>query len=227
MAEVTNAMAREGEPIERVAAALESGVLLGDAEGRIVWMDDAARTHIDGAARQISLPLPEAEVHGIECVAAPLTTEVDGREYTICVLQQAKPKQLADIIGAFEEVMADSANWFTRTVVDRIKSLASGSDPKPSAADLNILSDREREVLGYICEGRSDAQMGELMGLSQNTVRNHIGALYRKIGVNRRTAAVIWARDRGVTGAQGMPNRQRRKPVSKRRGNGEHSSSSY
>jgi hypothetical protein len=59
-------------------------------------------------------------------------------------------------------------------------------------------------VLGLICEGKSDVQMAGLLGLSENTVRNHIAALYRKIGVNRRTAAVIWARERGITGGDSL-----------------------
>ena len=46
--------------------------------------------------------------------------------------------------------------------------------------------------------------MGQL-GLSENTMRNHVAALYRKIGVNRRTAAIIWARERGITGRDGIP----------------------
>jgi DNA-binding NarL/FixJ family response regulator len=37
--------------------------------------------------------------------------------------------------------------------------------------------------------------MGTMLSLSQNTVRNHIASLYRKIGVNRRSAAIIWARE--------------------------------
>jgi hypothetical protein len=41
--------------------------------------------------------------------------------------------------------------------------------------------------------------MSVLLKLSQNTVRNHIASLYRKIGVNRRSAAIIWARERAIT----------------------------
>ncbi len=50
------------------------------------------------------------------------------------------------------------------------------------------------------------------MGLSQNTVRNHIASLYRKIGVNRRGAAIIWARERGVTGCNALPEKSATQP---------------
>ena len=39
-----------------------------------------------------------------------------------------------------------------------------------------------------------------MTGHSANTVRNHVSRLYAKIGVNRRSAAVIWARERGIGG---------------------------
>ena len=42
--------------------------------------------------------------------------------------------------------------------------------------------------------------MSESLKLSHNTIRNHLAPLYRKIGVNRRPAAIIWARERGITG---------------------------
>jgi hypothetical protein len=36
-------------------------------------------------------------------------------------------------------------------------------------------------------------------------VRNHVASVYRKLGVNRRSAVVIWARERGVDGGAGKP----------------------
>jgi DNA-binding CsgD family transcriptional regulator len=87
------------------------------------------------------------------------------------------------------------------------------------SAQLGSLSDREREVLGLICEGRSDVEMADALGLSENTVRNHIASLYRKIGVNRRTAAVIWARERGIACRADVLS-ARREQFGHRRGNG-------
>jgi hypothetical protein len=51
--------------------------------------------------------------------------------------------------------------------------------------------------------------MGASLGLSQNTIRNHIASLYRKIGVNRRSAAIIWARERGITSHDAVPRKRR------------------
>jgi hypothetical protein len=46
-------------------------------------------------------------------------------------------------------------------------------------------------------------------------VRNHVASLYRKIGVNRRSAAIIWARERALTSyefAASSPKSRRRDP---------------
>ena len=57
--------------------------------------------------------------------------------------------------------------------------------------------ERAREILGLICQGAGDAAMARALNLSPHTVRNHVASLYRKLGVNRRSAVVIWARERG------------------------------
>ena len=54
--------------------------------------------------------------------------------------------------------------------------------------------------------------MSELLRLSPNTVRNHIVSLYRKIGVNRRGAAIIWARERGIDCLELVAPKRRRAP---------------
>jgi DNA-binding NarL/FixJ family response regulator len=92
--------------------------------------------------------------------------------------------------------MADTS-WFSRSIVERLATLKQGSTVPTKA--LLELSEREREILGLICSGQSDAEMGETLHLSRNTIRNHVASLYAKIGVNRRAAAVIWARERGFT----------------------------
>jgi DNA-binding CsgD family transcriptional regulator len=75
-------------------------------------------------------------------------------------------------------------------------------------------------VLWLICEGRSDSEMSTMLHLSQNTVRNHIASLYRKIGVNRRSAAVIWARERAVTSHDALNRRGSKRVRQTPSGNG-------
>ncbi len=99
----------------------------------------------------------------------------------------------AELISAMEAVMKD-ASWFSRTVMEK---LAQVRRPQATASEMDALTAREREVLELICSGHGDAAIAERLGLSRNTVRNHVATLYGKIGVNRRSTAVIWGRERG------------------------------
>ena len=69
--------------------------------------------------------------------------------------------------------------------------------PQVAASEVDALTARERDVLELICKGHGDADIAQHLRLSRNTVRNHVATLYGKIGVNRRSAAVIWGRERG------------------------------
>ena len=59
------------------------------------------------------------------------------------------------------------------------------------------LTDRESEVLALITQGLSNADVARLTYLSPNTVRSYIRSIYRKIGVDSRTQAVLWGIRRG------------------------------
>lgn len=100
-----------------------------------------------------------------------------------------------ELITAIETVMKDT-NWFSRTVVEKLANLRS---PGGTAAPVEVeeLTRREKEVLSLMCEGGDDAAIAKEMGVSRNTLRNHIARVYAKIGVNRRAQAVLWARERG------------------------------
>jgi DNA-binding NarL/FixJ family response regulator len=54
------------------------------------------------------------------------------------------------------------------------------------------ITDREAEILALITQGLSNADVARLTYLSPNTVKSYIRAVYRKIGVDSRTQAVLW-----------------------------------
>jgi DNA-binding NarL/FixJ family response regulator len=61
------------------------------------------------------------------------------------------------------------------------------------------LTDRESEILALITQGMSNAQVASLTFLSPNTVKSYIRTIYRKIGVESRTQAVLWGVRHGFT----------------------------
>lgn len=194
---------QRNDSIDQFATALQSGLVLVDTSGAIVWVDEQTRRRVDGELAKLNLPLRKQDARAsLECMLAAVDIEVAGEPRTLTVIQaldsQADALDLQRILAAAEEVMADSS-WFTRPMLEKLKAALQAVPPAARGADVDMLSAREREVLLLVCEGRSDAEMGRILNLSQNTVRNHLASLFKKIGVNRRSAAIIWARERAIT----------------------------
>jgi len=59
------------------------------------------------------------------------------------------------------------------------------------------LSEREMEVLACVVRGLSNKEIASLLGISHQTVKNHVTAILRKFGVEDRTQAVVYALKRG------------------------------
>ena len=55
------------------------------------------------------------------------------------------------------------------------------------------LTRREEEILSYLVEGKSNSDIGKKLDISEQTVKNHVTALYKKIGVKDRTQAAVFA----------------------------------
>ncbi len=198
-----NEMTRDrstNERLERILSSLANGLLVVDRSGEVLWMDDRARARVNGGLQHLSLQPADVEALGIDCVISSIEVTLDGQRANLCVLRETgeRKENGRDFIAAIEAVLADSS-WFTRTIIDKLKAWHQTKQPSARSSDLDLLTQREREILALICDGRSDAEMSRVLKLSQNTVRNHVASLYRKIGVNRRSAAIIWARERAIT----------------------------
>jgi DNA-binding CsgD family transcriptional regulator len=54
----------------------------------------------------------------------------------------------------------------------------------------HILTDRQREIMGWIAEGKTSAETGIILGISPRTVEKHLEAIFQRMGVENRIAAV-------------------------------------
>lgn len=201
MADITST--QPSDSTERMASALQSGLVFVDASGDILWVDENTRRRVDGELTRLQLPLKKEDARvAVDCMLAAVDIEVAGEPQVLTVIQAVEREpgtvDVHRILAAVEDVMADPS-WFTGPLLEKLKAALQAAPPAARSADLDMLSAREREVLLLVCEGRSDAEMGRILNLSQNTVRNHLASLFKKIGVNRRSAAIIWARERAIT----------------------------
>lgn len=67
--------------------------------------------------------------------------------------------------------------------------------PKNSAAEL---SPRELEVLRWLAEGKGRPVVGQILGISENTVKFHLASIYRKLGVASKETALLKAQEAGL-----------------------------
>lgn len=74
-------------------------------------------------------------------------------------------------------------------------------DPAPvPAVPFPDLTTREREVLELIAQGHTSTRVAADLALASKTVRNHLTAIFAKLGVRDRTEAAILAREQGLGG---------------------------
>jgi DNA-binding NarL/FixJ family response regulator len=63
----------------------------------------------------------------------------------------------------------------------------------PAVRGIGALTDREREVLAQIADGRSNREIARLLGVSEKTVKTHVSSVLAKLGVADRTQAALLA----------------------------------
>jgi DNA-binding NarL/FixJ family response regulator len=68
---------------------------------------------------------------------------------------------------------------------------------------VSVLSPTELGILAMLGEARSVSSIAIARGVSQKTVRNHVSAIYRKLGLRNRVDAVIWAARTGLNSGTG------------------------
>lgn len=150
-------------------------------------------------ARGVETRLRTREGLFIDCVLSADITTIDSLRCVLVAFQDVTERKRSEdeLMIAIESVMKDTT-WFSRAVIEKLAQLRQPAGTDKPEGELADLTAREREVLGLMCEGQNDDQISQALGLSRNTVRNHVSGIYSKIGVHRRAAAVVWARERGI-----------------------------
>ena len=67
--------------------------------------------------------------------------------------------------------------------------------PDASSRPEDAMSPRELEVLRLVAQGLANKQIGRRLGISERTVKAHLGRVFRQLGVGDRTSAALWAHD--------------------------------
>jgi two-component system, NarL family, response regulator DevR len=81
-----------------------------------------------------------------------------------------------------------------------LRLLRGGAAAAEPTSDLSVLSHQERRVLALVADGMTNKQVGEQLGLSENTVKNYLVNVFEKLQVKRRAhAAAIYVQQAQTT----------------------------
>jgi DNA-binding NarL/FixJ family response regulator len=104
-----------------------------------------------------------------------------------------------DLIAAVRTIAGGGA-WFDPGVaprlLDQYRRLVVPTARE--AARLQLLTDRENEILQLMARGATNAEIAETLHVAEATVKTHIGSIFAKLGVRDRAAAIVFAYDHGV-----------------------------
>lgn len=164
------------------------------------WLDQGG--HADVALLDRSLGeengldlLPDLRQHRIKTIMLTMAEEdhevrdamekgVDGY-----LLKSSEPDQIIQSIIA----VTQGNSIFPAQVLQKIARGELG----PSAA--SKLSPRELEIVAYVARGLSNRGIGDSLGLSENTVRNHLRSILEKLGFDNRVQVATFALEHGLT----------------------------
>jgi two-component system, NarL family, response regulator LiaR len=201
-----HAVVREGL---RTFLDLQDGIeVVGEAADGEQGIDEAERLHPDvilmdlvmpkldgvGAMRELRTRAPDAHV-------IVLTSFLDddrlmpaiGAGAAGYLLKDVEPAELARAIRAAN---AGDAILDPTVAARVVRAIAAGSIP--SAPDQERLTRREHEVLTLLARGRSNKRIAYELGISEKTVKTHVGHVFAKLGVTDRTQAALLAVKEGL-----------------------------
>ncbi|MEU8589482.1 response regulator transcription factor [Streptomyces sp. NPDC048664] len=180
--------ASDGQEAVRLTRELAPDVVLMDVRMPVLDGIEATRRIVEcgSRARVLVLTTWDVDAH----VVAALRAGASG-----FLLKDMRPAELVDAIRVTARGDALLAPIVLSRVLDRFLRTTPDPLPPPSLRDL---SPREREVLTLIGQALSNAEIAERLRLSEATVKNHVTAVLRKLGLRDRVQAVVAAYDHGL-----------------------------
>ncbi len=199
-----HAVVREG--LRNYLGMLPGIELVGEAAGGAEALTVAAKTRpavvlmdlvmpeMDGieATRRLHEQMPDVKVIVLTSLAEDNKLFPALRAGVVAyLLKDIGPKELADTIHAAARGEVRLGPEVTRRLVTGI---AGGAERQPE----QDLTDREMEVLRCIARGRSNKEIGVDLGISEKTVKSHVGKILDKLSLADRTQAALYAVKRGI-----------------------------
>ncbi len=107
-----------------------------------------------------------------------------------------------DLMPALQDAIAGK-NVVAKELIPSLTRIVQGKPARPEspqpATPLSELTPREQEILSHIAEGESNKVIARSLGISDGTVKLHVKAILRKLGVHSRVEAAVIAVEHGLS----------------------------
>ncbi len=196
--------AQEGLEVVGAAGDGVEAVRMVDELAPDVVLMDVRMPEMDGveATRQLFLPERVSRRERPVRVIVLTTFNLDDRAATAIrygasgfLLKGTTPVMLRD---AIRTVYAGNAVLAPRDLATLLDGQFQTRTPAP--ASYLGLTDKEREVFGAVAQGLSNTEIGAQIFASESTVKTHVGAILRKLGLRDRVQIVVFAHEHGLVG---------------------------
>ena len=91
--------------------------------------------------------------------------------------------------------LLDDGTWFSRRIINSYLHHHREA-PSKQLFDTHDLTTREAQILDFLTEGSTNAEIGDQLNISEHTIRSHLYHIFKKIGVRNRTEASAWLQQR-------------------------------
>ncbi|MCO1579533.1 MULTISPECIES: response regulator [unclassified Crossiella] len=194
-----------------VLDAQEDLQVVGEAGDGAEAVRKAAELRPDVVLMDVRMPVLDG-VEATKRISAEGTSKVlvmttfDLDEYVLAALRGGasgfllKDTPPADLVSALRAVASGDAvvsPSVTRRLLDRFLGSADSGQLR-DATMLDVLTEREREVLVLIAKGMSNAEIAKTLFLSEATVKTHVGRILAKLDLRDRVQAVVLAYETGL-----------------------------
>jgi DNA-binding NarL/FixJ family response regulator len=107
------------------------------------------------------------------------------------LLKDEAPSVIVEAVRA----AARGEGWFSPKVAAQVAAWTRRETTAPPKVKL---TERERQVLSLIVQGKTNKQIGSSLGISEKAVEKHLGEVFAKLNVSSRVEAAVWAVREGL-----------------------------